>query len=89
MSPKINLSPFSPHRSSGTGMPGGLSSEAEIASLEEEKKRLETLLDHPSSYAEGKTFQFNRELSLILEKLERMNGRWDRLTTTLSEKYPM
>jgi len=63
--------------------------EAEIASLEEEKKRLETLLDHPSSYAEGKTFQFNRELSLILEKLERMNGRWDRLTTTLSEKYPM
>ena len=63
--------------------------EAEIASLEEEKKRLETLLDHPSSYAEGKTFQFNRELSLILEKLERMNGRWDRLTTTLTQKYPM
>ncbi|MFZ4115813.1 MAG: ABC-F family ATP-binding cassette domain-containing protein [Chthoniobacterales bacterium] len=62
--------------------------EAEIVLLESEKKRLEVALEDPSSYENGITFRLNRELSTILEKLERITCRWDKLTSKLAEEFP-
>ncbi len=62
--------------------------ETEVVALEADKKRLEGALEDSESHDKGKSFQLNRELSQLLEKLERSNSRWERLTTELAEKYP-
>ncbi len=62
--------------------------ETEVVALEADKKRLEAALEDSESHDKGKSFQLNRELSQLLEKLERSNSRWERLTTELAAKYP-
>jgi len=62
--------------------------ETEVVTLEADKKNLETALENSESHDKGKSFQLNRELSQLLEKLERSNSRWERLTTELALKYP-
>jgi ATP-binding cassette subfamily F protein 3 len=62
--------------------------ESEIAALEAEKKRLEALLEDPSPYQGGDSFQWNRALAQILEKSEMKTARWDRLTTEFAARYP-
>ncbi|MBX9742324.1 MAG: ATP-binding cassette domain-containing protein [Chthoniobacterales bacterium] len=62
--------------------------ETEVLFLESEKKRLEASLEDSSSHATRNTFQLNRELVAILEKLEKKSCRWDQLTTAFAEKYP-
>ncbi|HLB33409.1 MAG TPA: ABC-F family ATP-binding cassette domain-containing protein [Chthoniobacterales bacterium] len=61
--------------------------EAEIIALEAKKKELEASLENTSTHAEGRSFQLNRELSSIMEKIETKSSRWDQLTTQLGKPF--